>query len=144
SVRAAKKFGAHLAIVVENTEGEDNPGYRVKVKYPWMNEEEKSFWARFALPMAGKDRGVYMLPEVDDQLLVVFQDGDINKPIVIGALHSKKQEPTEVNESGKNNTKLIKSRSCHRVIFDDKEGEEKVTIVDKTKKNKIVLDSKNN
>ena len=43
----------------------------------------------------------------------------------------------------KNNTKLIKSRAGHRLIFDDKKGEEKVTLVDKTGKNKIVLDSKN-
>src|SRR4029077_6586442 len=47
------------------------------------------------------------------------------------------------NASGKNQTKLIKSRSGHRVIFDDKEGAEKIVIVDKTKKNKIVLDSVN-
>src|SRR5690606_6265936 len=64
-------------------------------------------------------------------------------PIVIGALWSKKQAPVEVHESGKNNTKLIKSRSGHRIIFDDTEGAEKVTIVDKTQKNKIVLDAVN-
>ena len=93
--------------------------------------------------MGGTERGTYFLPENDDQLLVVFEHGDINRPIVIGALWSKKQEPVEVNESGKNNTKLIKSRAGHRIIFDDKEGAEKVTIVDKTKKNKIVLDTAN-
>src|SRR5262245_9599509 len=143
ALRANKMRGVHLAIVVENTEGADNPGYRVRVKYPWMNEEEKSFWARIAIPMAGKDRGTYFLPEVDDQLLVVFEHGDINKPIVIGALWSKKQEPVKVNQSGQNNTKLIKSRAGHRIIFDDKEGAETIIIVDKTKKNKIVLDSVN-
>ena len=93
--------------------------------------------------MGGADRGTYFLPEVDDQLLVVFEHGDVDRPIVIGALWSKKQEPVEVNESGKNNTKLIKSRAGHRIIFDDKEGAEKVIVVDKTKKNKIVLDSAN-
>jgi len=82
-----------------------------------------------------------VLPEIDDQVLVVFEHSDINRPIVIGALWSKKQEPVEVNQSGKNNTKLIKSRCGHRIIFDDKEGAEKITIVDRTKKNKIVLDS---
>ncbi|HEY5951030.1 MAG TPA: phage baseplate assembly protein V, partial [Kofleriaceae bacterium] len=143
ATRAAKIRGVHLAIVVENKDGDGNPGYRVKVKYPWMTEQEKSYWARIAIPMAGKDRGTYFLPENDDQVLVVFEHGDINKPIVIGALWSKKQEPVEVNESGKNNTKLIKSRAGHRIIFDDKDGSEKITIVDKTKQNKIVLDSAN-
>ena len=141
ATRAAKLRGVHLAIAVDNKDGQDNPGYRVKVKLPWLNEQETTFWARIAVPMGGSDRGTYVLPEVDDQLLVVFEHGDVDRPIVIGALWSKVQDPVEVNQSGKNNTKLIKSRSGHRIIFDDKDGAEKVTIVDKTKQNKIVLDS---
>ena len=49
-----------------------------------------------------------------------------------------------LSESGKNNTKLIKSRKGHRVIFDDKDGEEKLIVVDRTKKNKIVMDTVKN
>jgi len=143
ALRASKIRGVHLAIVVDNKDGEGNRGYRVKLKFPWLNEQETTYWARIALPMGGPDRGTYLLPEIDDQVLVVFEHGDIDRPLVIGALWSKKQEPVEVNQSGKNNTKLIKSRCGHRIIFDDKEGAEKITIVDKTKKNKIVLDSAN-
>ena len=65
------------------------------------------------------------------------------QPIVSGALWNKKQEPPEVNESTQNNTKLIKARAGHRIIFEDNDGAEKVTIVDKTKQNKVVLDSVN-
>jgi len=138
---AAKIRGVQLAIVVDNKDGDGNPGYRIKLKFPWLNDQESTFWARIALPMAGPGRGTYVLPEIDDQVLVVFEHGSIDRPIVIGALWSKQQEPVEVNQSGKNNTKVIKSRCGHRVIFDDKEGAEKIVIVDKTKKNKIVLDS---
>jgi len=143
AMRASKIRGVQLAIVVDNKDGDGNPGYRVKLKFPWLNEQESTFWARIAIPMGGNGRGTYVLPEIDDQVLVVFEHGDIDRPIVIGGLWSKQQEPVEVNQSGKNNTKLIKSRSGHRIIFDDKEGAEKITIVDKTKKNKIVLDSVN-
>src|SRR6185436_6748497 len=139
--RGPRIRGTWVAIVVDNKDGGDHRGYCVKVKFPWLAEQETTYWARIAIPMAGPERGTYVLPEIDDQVLVVFEHGDINRPIVIGALWSKKQEPVEVNESGKNNTKLIKSRSGHRIIFDDKEGAEKITIVDKTRKNKIVLDS---
>ena len=72
----------------------------------------------------------------------MFEHGDLHRPIIIGSLHNKEQEPPEKNDSGKNNTKLIKSRSGHRFIFDDKEGSEKVTIVD-SKQNQIILDSAN-
>src|ERR1043166_8198907 len=139
----SKLRGVWLGIVVDNKDGSDNPGYRVKIKFPWLNDQETSFWARIAVPMAGPERGTYVLPEIDDQLLVVFEHGDVERPLVIGALWSKKQEPVEVNDSAKNNTKLIKSRCGHRIIFDDKQGAEKITIVDKTKKNKIILDSVN-
>jgi phage baseplate assembly protein gpV len=132
-----------LAIVIDNKDGDGNPGYRVKLKYPWLSEQDTSHWARIAVPMGGSNRGTYVLPEIDDQVLVVFEHGDINRPIVVGSLWSKKQEPVENNQSGSNHTKLIKSRSGHRIIFDDKEGAEKLIIVDKTKKNKIVLDSAN-
>src|SRR4030095_16822001 len=91
--------------------------------------------------MAGPSRGTYVLPEIDDQVLVVFEHGDIDRPIVMGSLWRKQQETVEIQQSANNNTKHIKSRSGHRIIFDDKEGAEKIVIVDKTNKNKIVLDS---
>jgi uncharacterized protein involved in type VI secretion and phage assembly len=69
--------------------------------------------ARIAIPMGGNGRGTYVLPEIEDQVLVVFEHGDIDRPIVSGGLWSNRQEPVEVNQSGKNNTKLIKSRSGH-------------------------------
>jgi phage baseplate assembly protein gpV len=141
ALRASKIRGVRLAIVADNKDGDGNPGYRVKLKLPWLNEQETTFWARIAVPMAGPGRGTYVLPEIDDQVLVVFEHGDIDRPIVIGGLWSKQQEPVEVNRSGKNTTKLIKSRSGHRIIFDDKEAAERIVIVDNTKKNKIVLDS---
>jgi phage baseplate assembly protein gpV len=137
----SKIRGVRLAVVTDNRDGEGNPGYRVKLKFPWLSEQDTTFWARIAVPMAGPGRGTYVLPEIDDQVLVVFEHGDIDRPIVVGGLWSKKQEPVEVNQSGNNNTKLIRSRSGHRIIFDDKKGAEKITIVDSTKKNKIVLDS---
>jgi phage baseplate assembly protein gpV len=140
-LRASKIRGAQLAIVVDNKDGPDNPGYRVKVKLPWLSEQESTFWARIAVPMGGPGRGTYVLPEIDDQVLVVFEHGDVHRPIIIGGLWSKQQEPVENNQSGKNNTKLIKSRSGHRIIFDDKQGAENITIVDSTRRNKIVLDS---
>jgi phage baseplate assembly protein gpV len=137
----SKIRGLRPAIVADNAERAGNPGYCVKLVFPWLNEQETTFWARIATAMAGAGRGVYTLPEVDDQVLVVFEHGDIDRPIVVGTLWSKKQQPVEVNQSGNNNTKLIKSRCGHRVIFDDRQGAESITIVDSTRKNKIILDS---
>ena len=89
ATRGAKQRGIALGIVVDNKDGADNPGYRVRVKFPTLAAEEQSWWARIAIPMAGPERGTYVLPEIDDQVLVVFEHGDINKPVVIGSLWSK-------------------------------------------------------
>src|SRR4029079_14639922 len=92
---ASKLRGVWLGIVVDNKDGGDNPGYRVKIKFPWLNDQETSFWARIAVPMAGLDRGTYVLPEIDDQVLVVFEHGDVEGPLVIGARRSKTQHTVE-------------------------------------------------
>lgn len=117
---------------------------RIKVKYPWLSEKEESNWARIASPMAGKERGVFVLPEVDDEVLIVFEHGDINRPYVVGSLWNGIDKPPETNSDGKNNIKLIKSRSGHTIKIDDTEGEEKIEIIDKSEGNKITIDSANN
>ena len=80
ALRGSKIRGVRLAIVVDNKDGDGNPGYRVKLKFPWLNEQDSSYWARIAVPMAGSGRGTYVLPEIDDQVLVVFEHGDVERP----------------------------------------------------------------
>ena len=59
---------------------------RVKVKFEWLSDLNESAWARIAAPTAGKDRGIYFLPEIDDEVLVAFAHGDVRFPYVIGSL----------------------------------------------------------
>ncbi|HII02545.1 TPA: phage tail protein [Methanosarcinaceae archaeon] len=132
-------FGVVVALVTDNKDEEEQG--RVKIKFPWMGDEAGEAWARLATLMGGKDRGMVFYPEVDDEVLVVFEQGNINYPYVIGALWNGKDKPPEKNSDGKNNIKMIKSRSGHTIIIDDKEGKEKIEIIDKSKKNKICIDS---
>lgn len=144
--RSDRLRGVYLGIVTANTDSGSDSKYQVKVKFPWLpssSGQEETHFARIAIPMSGAQRGTYFLPEVDDQVLVVFEHGFIEKPIVIGALWSAKQKPPEKNADGENNFRVIKSRAGHRLIFDDTQGAERVILVDKTKKNKILLDSAN-
>jgi uncharacterized protein involved in type VI secretion and phage assembly len=129
--------------VVTNTQDPDGLG-RVKVKFPWLSDAEESFWARVATPMAGKNRGFYFLPEVDDEVLMAFEHGDPRFPYVLGALWNGQDKPPEKNDDGKNNVRLIRSRSGHVVRLDDTEGKEKIEIVDKSGKNSVILDTSKN
>jgi uncharacterized protein involved in type VI secretion and phage assembly len=139
---SSKIYGVVPAIVTNN---KDPDGLaRIKVKFPWMGEakESETFWARVATFMAGNERGSYFIPEVDDEVLVAFENGDINYPYMIGALWNGKDKPTEKNDDGKNDIRSFTSRSGHKITFDDKDGEEKIIIKDKSEKREIIFDVK--
>jgi uncharacterized protein involved in type VI secretion and phage assembly len=126
--------------VVTNNQDPDGLG-RVKVKFPWLSSENESGWARVAMPMTGAEMGVFFLPEVDDEVLLAFEQGDANAPYVVGSLWTGKAKPPAANADGKNPIRVIKSRSGHVVRLDDTEGAEKIEIIDKTGSNSIVVDS---
>lgn len=128
--------------VVTNNQDPDSLG-RVKVKLPWLSDQDESFWARVVAPMAGKDRGLYLLPEIDDEVLVAFEHGMIEYPYVLGALWNGKDNPPETNSNGKNNMRTLKSRSGMIIRLDDTDGSEKIEISDASGKNSIVIDVAN-
>ncbi|MFZ2168861.1 MAG: phage baseplate assembly protein V [Methylococcaceae bacterium] len=135
-------YGVVVGIVTNNQDPDDL--YRVKVRFPWLNQDHESNWARVATSMAGNGRGAYFLPEVDDEVLVAFEHGLIDQPYVIGSLWNGKDQPPESNQNGENNHRAFKSRSGHIIRFNDQDGQETIEIIDKTKKNKIVIDSAQN
>ena len=126
--------------VVTNNQDPDGLG-RVKVKFPWLSSENESAWARVAMPMTGSEMGVFFLPEVDDEVLLAFEQGDANAPYVVGSLWTGKAKPPTANADGKNPIRVIKSRSGHVVRLDDTDGAEKIEIIDKTGSNSIVVDA---
>lgn len=140
--QASRIFGVAVALVTNNQDP-DGVG-RVKVRFPWLSDQDESHWARIAAPMAGKDRGAYFLPEVDDEVLVAFEHGDIRFPYVVGMLWNSKDTPPATNDDGKNNVRVIKSRSGHVVRLNDEDGKERIEIVDKSEKNSIVIDTAGN
>jgi uncharacterized protein involved in type VI secretion and phage assembly len=134
--------GVAVAVVTNNQDPEGEG--RVKVKYPWRNDEDESQWARVLTFMAGNEMGGYYLPEVNDEVLVAFENGDINYPYVLGSLWSGKMKPPESNADGENNIRVIKSRSGHLVILNDKNGGEKIEIIDKSGNNSLTIDTAKN
>ncbi|RLI48197.1 MAG: phage tail protein, partial [Candidatus Thorarchaeota archaeon] len=117
--------------IVTNNQDPENL-YRVKVKFPWLSEDNETDWIRVATLMAGPERGSFFLPEVGDEVLVAFEYGDINAPYVIGVLWNRKQKPPETNSDGKNNIRKIRSRSGHEIIFNDDDTSKKEKLEIKT------------
>jgi type VI secretion system secreted protein VgrG len=66
---------------------------RVKVQFHWDRQGDSSCWIRVAQPLSGTDRGVFWLPEVDDEVLVAFEQGDPDRPYVLGTLFNPRRLP---------------------------------------------------
>lgn len=118
-------FDSVVVGLVTNNNDPQNRG-RVKVKFPWLGDNTESHWARIAAPMAGKNRGFYFLPEVDDEVLVAFEHGDMRRPYIVGALWNEKDTVVEPNNKatsgGKTEHRIIKTRVGHTLLFDEKRG----------------------
>ena len=128
--------GVAIALVTQN---KDEDGLcRVKVSYPWHDKPRESYWARLAMPMAGKDRGFVAIPEVGDEVVVAFEREDLRFPCVLGALWNGKEKPPFDNKDGKNDKRIFKSRKKHLLVFDD--GSKGVVELAHEKGRKIVFD----
>jgi uncharacterized protein involved in type VI secretion and phage assembly len=109
--------GVSVGIVAQNKDP-DGLG-RVKVRFPWRENPDESHWARIAVPMAGKDRGIWFLPEIGDEVLVACDTEKIEHPYILGSLWNGKEPPPTTNADGKNDIRMIRSRGGHEIVFDD-------------------------
>jgi phage protein D len=94
---------------------------RVKVKFPTLTDGHTSNWARVVAIGAGKSRGFDCLPEINDEVLVAFEQGDIHRPYVIGGVWNGKDAPpnTAANDVGAKGVRLrtFQTRVGHKIQF---------------------------
>lgn len=154
-----------VGIVIDN----DDPKKwgRIKVKFPTLQDDPVSYWIRQSSPNAGKERGLYALPEVDDEVLVVFMQGSQDVGVIIGQFWNGVDIPpaeaiagmpvsgdtdiggtwsTAMHTDGStddadNDRRFWKSRSGHLFVFDDTSGSETVQIWNNTHTLSLVFDT---
>ena len=121
---------------------------RVKLTFPWLSETYVSDWARTVQPGAGKNRGAMVLPEVGDEVLVIFEQGDIRRPYVLGGLYNGVDTPptggpTLIDgSSGAINRRSMVSRRGHRIDLIDEDGRtEGITLSSTGDKLQLKMDS---
>ena len=130
----AVQYGLHYGIVCQNKDPDNLD--RIKVRLPWLDagDTDQTHWAQLLTPMEGKKFGWYVLPDVDDVVVVMFIGGDASQPVVVGGVWSKPDFSPEPNEDGANNFRGFRSRVGHRMVFDDTKSGTKLWVADKTTK----------
>lgn len=113
----------------DDPEGEQ----RVLVRLPVISNNEQGVWARVATPDAGNNRGMFFRPEIDDEVIVGFLNGNPNDPIILGMLNSS-ANPAPIEPTEDNNEKGFVTRSEMKFIFDD----DKPSVIIETPAGKII------
>ena len=111
------------AIVTSNEDPEKRG--RIKLKYHWGKESTDSNWVRVATLGAGEAYGFYFVPEVGDEVLVAFIDGDVNRPVVIGSLWNGKNKPSG---GSKPVEKWVRTKGENSIVISDEEANGHITI----------------
>lgn len=147
--------------LVKNNWDDGHPGM-VKVEY-FLGTQGKNVtgWVPVMAPYAYQDCGMYFLPEIGSEVVIAFNMGDRNCPIIIGCLWNKKNKLMKDTASEGNKIKRFKTKGGCEVVFEEEKGKEAIevhtpanlkiriedekqtiTIQDKEKKNGVSIDAK--
>jgi uncharacterized protein involved in type VI secretion and phage assembly len=138
--------GVVIAQVTDNNDPNDQA--RVKLKFPWLDDNYESDWARVTQLGAGPNSGALFMPEVNDEVLVAFEFGDIRRPYVVGSLYNGQDTPN-LGSSLFNNGKVARrgfvSRVGHMMIFfdDDDNSKKGIALISSDGNLKISLNETN-
>jgi uncharacterized protein involved in type VI secretion and phage assembly len=118
-----KRYPGVVTGIVKDLNDPDGQG-RIELQFPWLSESVPSSWAPVASALAGKERGAFFMPELDDEVLVAFEHGDFNHPFIVGFLWNGVDTPPETT----NQNRIIKTPGGHQLRFEDKDGAKKVIL----------------
>jgi uncharacterized protein involved in type VI secretion and phage assembly len=111
--------------IVKDLDDPEEQG-RIRVEFPWLSEEQRSNWAPIAVPMAGRERGMYFMPELEDEVLVAFDHGDFNHPFVVGFLWNGVDTPPDDGIDA--SVRRLRTVTGHVLEFDDRDGKERILL----------------
>jgi uncharacterized protein involved in type VI secretion and phage assembly len=135
-----KMIGVVIAIVTNNDDP-DKLG-RVKLNFPWLADGYESDWARISQLGAGPNAGAVFIPEVNDEVLVAFEHGDVRRPYVIGGLYNGKDKPKVGDgliSQGKVKRNGFVSRKGHSFVFFEDSGKSGIALITSDKKVRIAM-----
>jgi len=115
NAEAFPKAEQQPAIVKDNNDPQGMG--RVRVQFFWQKGDELSPWIRMIQPYAGNGKGFYFIPEIGEEVMVDFENGNAERPFVLGAHYNG------AAKSGyKPTTKAIHTQSGTKILLNDAEG----------------------
>jgi uncharacterized protein involved in type VI secretion and phage assembly len=138
-----KRIPGVVSAIVKSLDDPEGQG-RVQLEFRHLPDGPASSWAPVAAALAGGGRGAFLMPEVEDEVLVSFDQGDFNHPFIVGFLWNGVDKPPETDpknrvivtpgghtlrfEDGDSKKIILKSSSGHTITLDDSSGSQTVNI----------------
>ncbi len=123
------------AVVVDNNDPEKLG--RIKVKFPWIQSD--TAWVRYLSLHAGNKMGWYCLPEINDIVLIGFEQGNPEMPVALGSLYDKDNAPDANAVDSKNDIQQLLTKGGNLIQIKNTSGSEEIKISMKDGKNSIVM-----
>ncbi|MER0423461.1 VgrG-related protein [Streptomyces microflavus] len=147
--RGPRMPGLAIGVVTDIREGKGQRGW-VRLKFPWLDDTYVTDWVR-TVQWGGNGGGGVFSPEVNDEVLVGFEQGLLDSPYVLGGLYNGIDRPSEHDvplvdkTSGKVNRRSLVSRSGNRLeLLDTPRGPSGVRLASGNKRLEVTLDERKN
>ena len=121
--KASGNMNGVVTAIVKSLDDPDKQG-RIELQFPWLSDSQRSAFAPVAAASAGKNRGAFFMPEVDDEVLVAFEHGDFDHPYIVGFLWNGVDLPPEPTKDNR----VIVTPGGHTLRFEDKDGARRVVL----------------
>ena len=121
-----KRFYGVVSGIVTDVQDDGQEG-RVKVQFPWFDDQMETEWCRVRQFYAGDGYGAFFVPEVGTEVLVAFIHGDMRMPIILGGLYNGHDKPP-TNRTSSQDQKMVRTKGGHELLFDDSNSEQRVRI----------------
>jgi uncharacterized protein involved in type VI secretion and phage assembly len=118
-----KQYPGVVTAIVKSLNDPEGQG-RIELQFPWLSDSLRSSWAPVAAPLAGKQRGLFFMPEIDDEVLVAFEHGRFEHPYIVGYLWNGVDTPPESNPDNR----VVVTPGGHTLRFEDGAGGKKVIL----------------
>jgi len=120
-----KRFYGVVQGIVTDVNDTDGKEGRVKVQFPWFDDQMETEWCAVRQFYAGNGYGAFFLPEVGDAVLVAFIHGDMRMPVILGGLYNGKDKPPTYRSDDQDH-KMFRTKGNHELMFDDSSGNKQV------------------
>ena len=138
-MQARRVFATFNALIEQ--EVDDKGNYVVKLPFNQDGEGQESRSTRLMQPYGGSGHGMHFPLTQGTEVLVCGENGDLDRPIILGALYNE-NAPNPVTSENPTENKLV-TKAGHSFVMDDKKGEEKISLANKNNKNQLILDATN-